>query len=190
MSKDEQTKKHNSNYGRPLTDEHRAAISKGKKGKALSDEHKKAISKASRQSAMERHSDDKNYVSQLDDYAKYQKNWYEKNRERAMEDMRRNRSGIYSDDNKVYSVYMHQFVACGVVYRYYGVTKLDIERRKHCGYRSCPIFKEYLSIFGWTGVQTTVISEGISKGDAFDLERDLIKKAKESKSFTTLNKNL
>lgn len=190
MKKDEQTKKHNKNYGKPLSDEHRAAISKGKKGKPLSDSHRNAIRKANRQSAIERHADDPNYVSQLDDYNTYQRNWYEKNRERAMEDMRKNRSGIYSDDNKVYSVYVHQFVTCGITYRYYGVTKLTIEQRKHCGYRSCPIFAEYLSVFGWTGVQTTIISEGLCKGDAFDLERDLIKKAKQSKQFTTLNKNL
>ena len=69
--------------------------------------------------------------------------------------------------------------------RYYGATKIDINKRwkDGRGYKNNPYFWKAIEKFGWNNIDHIIVAKGLTKDEAFWLEEELIR------AFDTTNRD-
>lgn len=84
--------------------------------------------------------------------------------------------------NRIYSVYIHKSPSN----KYYiGITSLNVNDRwkKGNGYKKQPYFYRAIQKYGWDNFEHKIIAENLTKDEACQMEKDLIK------SYNSSNKN-
>ena len=83
----------------------------------------------------------------------------------------------YKKIENTYTVYKHTSPSGKV---YIGITSLTVEKRwkNGNGYRDCTLFNNAIKKYGWDNIKHEIISEGLKKDDACNMERELINKYK------------
>ena len=78
------------------------------------------------------------------------------------------------ENQKCYTIYIHIFPNSKT---YVGLTKQQVENRwaNGEGYKNQPVY-EPIKFYGWENIKHIIIKEGLTKEEAQELEKELIKK--------------